>query len=991
MNFESLYNPVDGKIEDAPEDFENLPDASQGEMALPKSDPGFFDGMTDTWKAPLSAGLKSLAGFETSLAETNVVGAGLQMFETETGETIENPEEREKQITARIEEESREHRELAQREYSLDPETSGFAAQMMFGLAETLPKAVGYSILGGPVGGAVGFGVDIGASTYGELRDKGVDKGTAAVAGLTSGALNAIGVWIPATFGKSRAQSATIGALANFGLTGAELAGVSFALASQDYDDLADQYGLNWTSLATSAVFGGVFGGAMYRAPRANAYKPFNEAQRKSVYDSMYEQLKAVGGEYANDDVASTQARLHAVGVENLARKVGLSYEQTMEITPSIVRDDGSLGSAIESFYSSEGLPPIEGSFPAFELIEVATDASGVVHRVYGFNGNPDLAVMPEGVKGLKPLPIRLQESTMAGDHIRKHEGQLKANGYQSVEHAIWDITRNFQWIYKGTKPSAYRLVRPILVKENGKLYKGVIQTELQEVAGVYRIGSVFVSNKTEGFAEANLVWERTPSIRGPLSSDKPTTGLAPTRELTRPEQDRSFTQSIGQEIGVVNSFNQIYQRDSQGKGAYGSYNPSENKIKLTSNANLSTFSHEMGHWYLDTMFKLSGRGSADLDGDVATLLREFGIKSVDVWNKLGVEGQRKYQEQFASWLEVYLSKGEAPKPTLERLFERIKEWILDVYESLGGTQKAVEGRFESEFGTKLPEMSEEVKGVMDRLFAERKTKQKATRATSDQVAAARVVLDDYVRDERLKRILAKVEAGKRISSEDRKYWASVTRAMQVATQQLMEGRPVDVSVQMSDVPLDGKVVAKAQEKFVSEFEKVNTKPAAKNDGTVESAESLVEDSNVESALNDVQEALAQVRNENGEPVFDADAIRQGVDVAKRVVDAIGEVQARIDEVRALDAEHAVQTETVEAKREASRALLGDDGQQVMLHNIGQEMPDMAYEVEDGNGNVVKMTVAEIEAVQSSILEQAEIDKAAMGKAVECVLNNQGI
>jgi hypothetical protein len=121
------------------------------------------------------------------------------------------------------------------------------------------------------------------------------------------------------------------------------------------------------------------------------------------------------------------------------------------------------------------------------------------------------------------------------------------------------------------------------------------------------------------------------------------------------------------------------------------------------------------------------------------------------------------------------------------------------------------------------------------------------------------------------------------------------------------------------------------------------------------------------------------------------DEIRQSMVNAQETIDAANELQARIDEARALEAEPVVQTETIEAKREASRALLGDDGQQVMLHNIGQEMPDMVYEVEDGNGNVVKMTVEEVEAAQNSILEQAEIDEAAMGKAVECVLNNQGI
>ncbi|HIU84414.1 MAG TPA: hypothetical protein IAC66_03485 [Candidatus Aphodousia gallistercoris] len=118
-------------------------------------------------------------------------------------------------------------------------------------------------------------------------------------------------------------------------------------------------------------------------------------------------------------------------------------------------------------------------------------------------------------------------------------------------------------------------------------------------------------------------------------------------------------------------------------QGARGSFNPALNQITLTPNANISTYSHEMAHRYLSNLFELSKcvRAESTLKEDAQTLLKEFGVKSVEDWDKLGIEGQRKFQEQFTSWTEIYLAEGRAPKPALQRLFEPIG--LLTYIESL--------------------------------------------------------------------------------------------------------------------------------------------------------------------------------------------------------------------------------------------------------------------------------------------------------------------
>ena len=107
---------------------------------------------------------------------------------------------------------------------------------------------------------------------------------------------------------------------------------------------------------------------------------------------------------------------------------------------------------------------------------------------------------------------------------------------------------------------------------------------------------------------------------------------------------------------------------DFQQSGS-GSYSPQENAITLTPNADISTFSHEMGHWWLANAIELSKSNQTDLSlrKDVRTLLDVFGVKDQTEWGALGIEGQRRYHEAFASWVEEYLTTGRVPDGRVQR------------------------------------------------------------------------------------------------------------------------------------------------------------------------------------------------------------------------------------------------------------------------------------------------------------------------------------
>lgn len=262
----------------------------------------------------------------------------------------------------------------------------------------------------------------------------------------------------------------------------------------------------------------------------------------------------------------------------------------------------------------------------------------------------------------------------------------------------------------------------------------------------------------------------------------------------------------------IQNFFDQALEKARRGEaGAFaqenrGSFSPTENRITLTPNANISTFSHEIGHWYLHNLMLASQvDGVADsVRQDVDVLLRAFGIESVDAWNALGVEGQRKYHERFASWVEQYLSEGKSPSPSLASFFKRFGEWLKDVYEHFSD---AVGGRYQAEFGEELPPLSAEVRKVLDRMYTD-EFGSKTVRPTKTQVAAARAVQAEETNREKRNCILA-------TDSEDD--YSKAVAAQRKAASDLNSGTPVDVSQQMRGASLNEQVLGAEQKKFARE------------------------------------------------------------------------------------------------------------------------------------------------------------------------------
>ncbi len=174
-------------------------------------------------------------------------------------------------------------------------------------------------------------------------------------------------------------------------------------------------------------------------------------------------------------------------------------------------------------------------------------------------------------------------------------------------------------------------------------------------------------------------------------------------------------------------------------------------QISLFKGADLSTFLHESGHFFLEVYRDLATAEDAapQLRSDLDALLKWFGVESAD---QIGVD----QHEQFARGFEAYLGEGRAPTPELQSVFSQFKQWILGVYRSLRNLDV---------------ELTDEVRGVFDRMLASQE---------EIDAAQARIGFEPIARD------LAEAQALGMTERQFADYQAQVAAAREQAEADLM-------------------------------------------------------------------------------------------------------------------------------------------------------------------------------------------------------------
>lgn len=140
-----------------------------------------------------------------------------------------------------------------------------------------------------------------------------------------------------------------------------------------------------------------------------------------------------------------------------------------------------------------------------------------------------------------------------------------------------------------------------------------------------------------------------------------------------------------------------LYQDPTDPRG-FIQFTPKETLIGLVK-ADASTFMHESAHFWLKDMFEYVRSGIAD-----EKYLGDW--KRLSDWLKVE-DGQkdltRDQHEQFARGFEAYLREGKAPSESLRRPFALFRKWLTRLYKDPAMLNV---------------QLSDDVRGVMDRMFA---------------------------------------------------------------------------------------------------------------------------------------------------------------------------------------------------------------------------------------------------------------------------------
>lgn len=144
--------------------------------------------------------------------------------------------------------------------------------------------------------------------------------------------------------------------------------------------------------------------------------------------------------------------------------------------------------------------------------------------------------------------------------------------------------------------------------------------------------------------------------------------------------------------------------------------------IALLEGADLSSFLHESGHFFLEVQADLAARiqlrmsfgdtvseAERGIVEDMNTLLAWFGVtdmpeaSALDQWALKTLDERREAHETFARGFERYAMEGKAPTQELAGLFNKFRSWLVSIYQKLANLNVT---------------LTDDVRGVMDRMLA---------------------------------------------------------------------------------------------------------------------------------------------------------------------------------------------------------------------------------------------------------------------------------
>lgn len=175
------------------------------------------------------------------------------------------------------------------------------------------------------------------------------------------------------------------------------------------------------------------------------------------------------------------------------------------------------------------------------------------------------------------------------------------------------------------------------------------------------------------------------------------------------------------------------YQAEGKTKGAITWDEEGKAIISLFEGADMSTVIHEtVGHYFIENLIREGALPNAteQMKKDRQTMLDYAGVTKD--WDSLSQEEKTAAHERWAEAAETYMLEGKAPSKELQPVFNRLKKWLLAVYNAV----------FSDKRSKNAVPINDEVRQVFDRMLASEEQISEMERIDGYFSALPDVVLD---------------------------------------------------------------------------------------------------------------------------------------------------------------------------------------------------------------------------------------------------------
>jgi hypothetical protein len=235
--------------------------------------------------------------------------------------------------------------------------------------------------------------------------------------------------------------------------------------------------------------------------------------------------------------------------------------------------------------------------------------------------------------------------------------------------------------------------------------------------------------------------------------------------------------------------------------------------VELAQDADLSTFLHEMGHFFWKVQSDIAKLPGAE------TRFPEIykDVQAVRDW--VGAEGGAtlsvEQEEKIARGFEAYLFEGKAPSVDLENAFRSFKAWLLRIYRSLKSLNVTINNDIREVFDRMLATDAEiELMKLTDNFAASDEVLKLLNKTERDAYLKKQQKAADAAKDKLLR------DALKQVRREENSYWKDEYERVKAEQTSIVETAPLQRAVQY---------MRKEQKLDRKSFERVYGKTTASN------------------------------------------------------------------------------------------------------------------------------------------------------------------